>query len=38
MDNRVGVENEEQEEAVVAVCRDPVGGWSAAWPQLQHYS
>jgi hypothetical protein len=38
MDNGVGVENEEQDEAIVAVCRDPVGGWSAIWPQLQHYS
>lgn len=36
MDNGVGVDNEEQE-AVVAVCRDPVGGWSAIWPRLQHY-
>jgi len=36
MDNGVGVANEEQE-AAVAVCRDPVGGWSAVWPQLQHY-
>lgn len=37
MDNGVGVENEEQE-AVVAVCRNPVGGWSEVWPRLQHYS
>jgi hypothetical protein len=38
MDNGVGVENEEQDVAIVAVCRGPVGGWSAIWPQLQHYS
>ena len=37
MDNGVGVDNEEQG-AVVAVCRNPVGGWDAVWPQLQHYS
>jgi 4-amino-4-deoxy-L-arabinose transferase and related glycosyltransferases of PMT family len=36
LDNGVGVDNEEQE-AAVAVCRDPVGGWSAIWPRLQHY-
>jgi hypothetical protein len=36
MDNGVGVENEEQD-SVVAVCRDPVGGWDAVWPRLQHY-
>jgi hypothetical protein len=36
MDNGVGVDNEE-EDSVVAVCRDPVGGWSAVWPRLQHY-
>ena len=37
MDNQVGVANEEQG-SVVAVCRDPVGGWSTIWPRLQHYS
>ncbi len=37
LDNGVGVDNEEQG-AVVAVCRDPLGGWSNVWPQLQHYS
>jgi len=37
MDNRVGVDNEEQG-SVVAVCRNPVGGWSTIWPRLQHYS
>jgi hypothetical protein len=36
LDNGVGVDNEEQG-AVVAVCRDPLGGWSAIWPRLQHY-
>jgi hypothetical protein len=37
MDNGVGVDNEEQG-SVVAVCRDPRGGWPAVWPNLQHYS
>jgi hypothetical protein len=37
MDNGVGVDNEEQGSAVI-VCRDPLGGWPAVWPQLQHYS
>jgi hypothetical protein len=36
MDNGVGVDNEEQG-SMVAVCREPRGGWSAVWPQLQHY-
>jgi len=36
IDNGVGVDNEEQG-SVVAVCREPRGGWSAVWPQLQHY-
>ena len=36
LDNGVGVPNEEQETTVL-VCRDPVGGWSAVWPRLQHY-
>jgi hypothetical protein len=36
MDNGVGVDNEEQG-SVVAICRDPVGGWAAVWPRLQHY-
>ncbi|MFC0865573.1 glycosyltransferase family 39 protein [Sphaerimonospora cavernae] len=36
IDNGVDVDNDEQG-GVVAVCRDPVGGWSAAWPRLQHY-
>jgi hypothetical protein len=37
MDNGFGVDNEEQG-SVVAVCRDPQGGWPVVWPQLQHYS
>jgi hypothetical protein len=37
MDNGVGVDNEEQG-SVVAVCRDPIGGWATIWPLLQHYS
>lgn len=36
MDNGVGVDNEEQG-SVVAVCRDPIDGWAAVWPRLQHY-
>jgi 4-amino-4-deoxy-L-arabinose transferase-like glycosyltransferase len=36
MDNGVGVDNEEQG-SIVAICRDPVGGWSAVWPRFQHY-
>ena len=35
LDNRVGVDNEEQREPI-AVCRDPVGGWPVAWPRLHH--
>lgn len=31
----VDVDNEEQGEPI-AVCREPVGGWSAVWPQLEH--
>jgi 4-amino-4-deoxy-L-arabinose transferase-like glycosyltransferase len=36
LDNGLDVDNEEQG-SVVGVCRDPVGGWSAIWPRLQHY-
>ncbi len=36
LDNGVGVDNEEQG-SVVWVCRDPIGGWPAIWPSLQHY-
>jgi 4-amino-4-deoxy-L-arabinose transferase-like glycosyltransferase len=35
LDDRVGVDNEEQGEPV-AVCRSPLGGWSAVWPALRH--
>lgn len=35
LDNGVGVDNEEQGQPV-AVCRDPVGGWSSVWPELAH--
>lgn len=35
LDNRVSVDNEEQREPI-AVCRNPIGGWAAAWPQLHH--
>jgi 4-amino-4-deoxy-L-arabinose transferase-like glycosyltransferase len=35
LDNDLGVDNEEQGEPV-AVCRDPIGGWSRAWPKLAH--
>jgi 4-amino-4-deoxy-L-arabinose transferase-like glycosyltransferase len=36
LDNGVGVENEEQGR-IIAVCRDPVGGWAAVWPHFQHF-
>ncbi len=35
LDNGVDVENEEQGEPI-AVCREPIGGWSTVWPQLKH--
>jgi hypothetical protein len=35
LDNLVGVDNEEQGEPI-AICRDPVGGWAAIWPNLKH--
>lgn len=35
LDNRVGVDNEEQGQPI-AVCRDPVGGWERVWPALRH--
>jgi hypothetical protein len=35
LDDRVGVDNEEQREPI-AVCRDPIGGWQTAWPELHH--
>lgn len=36
LDNGVGVDNEEQGR-IIAVCRDPVGGWKTAWPRFQHF-
>ena len=36
LDNGVGVDNEEQD-GVVLVCRDPIGGWAAVWPRFLHY-
>ena len=35
LDNRVGVDNEEQGQLIVA-CVAPVGGWPRVWPQLKH--
>ncbi len=35
LDNGVGLDNEEQGQAVL-VCRDPAGGWDAVWPELAH--
>jgi hypothetical protein len=35
MDNRVGVDNEEQGEPI-AVCRHPVGPWATIWPRFRH--
>jgi 4-amino-4-deoxy-L-arabinose transferase-like glycosyltransferase len=36
MDNRLGIDNEEQG-SVVALCHVPAAGWAATWPSLQHY-
>ncbi len=36
LDNGVGVDNEEQGR-IIAVCRDPVGGWAAAWPRVRAF-
>jgi hypothetical protein len=36
LDNRVGVENEEQG-VPVRVCRGPLEPWPALWPRFQHY-
>jgi hypothetical protein len=36
MDNGYGVDNEEQGSSVL-VCENPVGGWAAIWPRVQHY-
>lgn len=35
LDNGYGVDNEEQGQPI-AVCSEPVGGWSAVWPALKH--
>ncbi|MEU4364413.1 glycosyltransferase family 39 protein [Promicromonospora sp. NPDC023987] len=35
LDNGVGVDNEEQGVPIL-VCRAPVGGWAAVWPELRH--
>ena len=35
LDDQLDVDNEEQGEPV-AICRDPIGGWSSVWPQLAH--
>ena len=35
LDNGVGVDNEEQGQPI-AICRDPISGWAAVWPQLRH--
>jgi hypothetical protein len=35
LDNGVDVDNEEQGEPI-AICRAPIGGWSAVWPQIKH--
>jgi hypothetical protein len=35
LDNGVGVDNEEQQ-APVAICRDPRMPWSALWPRFRH--
>ncbi|WP_460890405.1 glycosyltransferase family 39 protein [Promicromonospora xylanilytica] len=35
LENGVGVDNEEQGVSIL-VCREPVGGWAAIWPDLRH--
>lgn len=35
LDNGLDVDNEEQGESI-AVCRAPIGGWTALWPALRH--
>jgi 4-amino-4-deoxy-L-arabinose transferase-like glycosyltransferase len=35
LDNRVDVDNEEQDEPI-AICSRPNGGWRHIWPQLHH--
>jgi 4-amino-4-deoxy-L-arabinose transferase-like glycosyltransferase len=35
LDDRVGVDNEEQDEPIES-CRHPIGGWRQAWPGLKH--
>jgi hypothetical protein len=35
MDNRVGVDNEEQGEPI-AVCHNPTGPWATIWPRFRH--
>ncbi len=35
LDNGLDVDNEEQGEPI-AVCRAPIGGWTALWPALRH--
>ncbi|MCU7730214.1 glycosyltransferase family 39 protein [Actinoplanes sp. KI2] len=37
LDNRVGVENEEQGDVTVRVCRGPREPWPALWRRFQHY-
>jgi 4-amino-4-deoxy-L-arabinose transferase-like glycosyltransferase len=37
LDNRVGVHNEEQDEARLYVCRGPRESWSVLWPRFQHF-
>ena len=37
LDNGVGVANEENEEAVVYVCRNRLVSWAELWPRVQHY-
>jgi 4-amino-4-deoxy-L-arabinose transferase-like glycosyltransferase len=37
LDNGVGVANEENEEAVVYVCRNRLVSWADLWPRVQHY-
>ncbi|MGJ9424031.1 glycosyltransferase family 39 protein [Aeromicrobium sp. CF3.5] len=36
LDNTIGVDNEEQNRPI-SICEDPIGGWVAVWPKMQHY-
>jgi hypothetical protein len=37
LDNGLGVANEENDEAVLYVCRNRLLSWAELWPRVQHY-